>query len=546
MTRRLALGGGACVAMVVAAVFADGCSEPVRDGFDTLPDGSTEAAPPPPPPGFEVTDAGTRDADGPRVTVNPKTCAEAAEARTYVGCDFWPTVTANPVWTEFDFAVVLANTSDDAADYTVTGPAGFSATGSVAAGGTKTVYLPWVAALKGPAADSCGRPTSITSSVRVDGGAYHLVTTKPITLYQFNALEYQGAGGPAGKDWSTCPGLTPCETRDGGAVGCFSFTNDASLLLPTTALTGTYRVVTSGVGALVAITATEDATVVSMRLTSSILGGTSVGQSTPVATKSTMTLNRGDVVELVPNGDLSGSLIQANKPVQVLAVHPCTTIPAAVAACDHVEAALTPVEALAADYVVGLPPAPGTGQPTVMGLRLVGNETGSTVFSYEPPLPGCPTSLYQGEVAECELSEDVVVRANQRFVLSTFLYGGSLVDPSGERGDPAQSMVAPVEQYRTKYVFLAPLDYDLNYAIVAGPKTAAIVLDGQPVSLSNVVGGSTMGVERVLLAATEGGAHVITSDVPVGVTVIGYGKYTSYAYPAGLDLRVLAPAPPIE
>lgn len=55
-----------------------------------------------------------------------------------------------------------------------------------------------------------------------------------------------------------------------------------------------------------------------------------------------------------------------------------------------------------------------------------------------------------------------------------------------------------------------------------------------------------MGVERVLLPAKDGGAHVLTSDVPVGVTVLGYGKFASYAYPAGLDLRVLAPPPGIE
>ena len=42
-----------------------------------------------------------------------------------------------------------------------------------------------------------------------------------------------------------------------------------------------------------------------------------------------------------------------------------------------------------------------------------------------------------------------------------------------------------------------------------------------------------MAVERVLLSRTTDGTHVLTSDVPVGVAVIGYGLYTSYAYPAG-------------
>ena len=67
----------------------------------------------------------------------------------------------------------------------------------------------------------------------------------PVTVFQFNALEYQGKGGPPGKDWSSCPGNDPCTDQAspnyGAAVGCYSFTNDSSLLFPSTALTGNYR-----------------------------------------------------------------------------------------------------------------------------------------------------------------------------------------------------------------------------------------------------------------------------------------------------------------
>jgi hypothetical protein len=36
--------------------------------------------------------------------------------------------------------------------------------------------------------------------------------------------------------------------------------------------------------------------------------------------------------------------------------------------------------------------------------------------------------------------------------------------------------------------------------------------------------------------------HVVTADKPVGVIVNGFADYASYAYPAGLDLRHVAPA----
>src|SRR5207253_5119550 len=47
---------------------------------------------------------------------DPKTCAEAAARKSYIGCDYWPTVIANNVWSVFDFAAVVANACTDPAD----------------------------------------------------------------------------------------------------------------------------------------------------------------------------------------------------------------------------------------------------------------------------------------------------------------------------------------------------------------------------------------------------------------------------------------------
>src|SRR5262249_41393152 len=158
---------------------------------------------------------------GPDIT----TCAGAAQAKSYVGCDYWPTVVANNVWSIFDFAVVVANAGSNPAGITITGPLGTHKTGTVAPGQLQKYYLPWVVSLKGSDADMFGGATPMTASVVAKGGAYHLVSTVPVTVYQFNALEYQGQGGPAGKNWTSCPGLL-------SGIGCYSFSNDASLLLP--------------------------------------------------------------------------------------------------------------------------------------------------------------------------------------------------------------------------------------------------------------------------------------------------------------------------
>ena len=55
--------------------------------------------------------------------------------------------------------------------------------------------------------------------------------------------------------------------------------------------------------------------------------------------------------------------------------------------------------------------------------------------------------------------------------------------------------------------------------------------------------GDGYGVTRYGLDANAG-AHVLLASAPVGLQVMGYGQYTSYQYPGGLNLKQIAPPPP--
>lgn len=502
--------------------------------------------------------------DGMYVVQDPVDCAEAEANKSYIGCDYWPTVTANSVWSIFDFTVVVSNPGMETAEITVTGPPPENSTtptmvtASVPAGEVQKIYLPWVRELKGEDTNATGGAPPLTASTFKAGGAYHLVSTKPVLVYQFNALQYKGAGGPSGKDWSSCPGAN--------GIGCFSFSNDASLLLPSTAMTGNYRIVTSrstdgpqplpfippgpGMRAFVAITATQDNTTVQMRVSSTgeIIAGTGVTATAANGT-ATFTMNAGDVVQLVGGdkkaSDLSGSVVQADKPVQVIGGIPCLANPSN--ACDHMEETVLPAETWGKRYAVTMPTGPN-GAPAPATVRFVGNVDG-TKLTYTPAVSGAPATLNAGQVVELDqVTTDFVVVGDQAFAVSMVQKSASVVDPMSTvgKGDPSLSSAVAIEQYRLKYVFLAPDDYDISYADVVAPMGATLTLDGAPVTVSGTQLGTTgYQVVRIKLDAGKGGAHTLTSDQPAGLQISGYGSYTSYQYPGGLNLLLIAPPVPI-
>lgn len=481
---------------------------------------------------------------------DPTTCEEAALAKSYIGCDFYPTVVANNVWSVFDYAVVVANAGVEPADVTVTRGSTMVATEQIPPNELRKIYLPWVPELKGQDANACGSATPLSATVRVSDGAYHLVASRPVTVYQFNALEYAAAGGPPGKNWSSCP-AQDC------FLECFSYSNDASLLLPVTTLTGNYRITAqagwpeANIGAYFAVTGTKDNTTVTVKVSSTgdIVGGGGVA-SAQANGLITFPINQGEVVEVVasPYADLGGTLVAADAPVQVITGMPCVQSPIGVQACDHIEESVFPAETLGKHYFVTVPTSPN-GDVIGHVVRIYGNVDGTSLTYAGGPPANAPSVINAGEVVNLgTVSGDFEITGDHEFAVGSFMLGAQLVDPFAsapdQRGDPAQSQATAVEQFRTKYIFLAPDDYDFSYVDVIKPMDATVTIDGQPVAVATNPISSNFGIARVKLGPGNKGAHVLEATAPVGIQVFGYGAYTSYHYPGGLDLKAIAPPPP--
>lgn len=450
-------------------------------------------------------------------------CAPGAIGRSHLGCDFRPTVTGNLVGSEYHFTIAVANPAATAATVTIDG-GGLSTpiTFAVPAGAASLQTLPWVPALKlcvgASSADCSGTQTN---GALATGGAFHLRSTAPVAVYQYNPVEYAIAAG-------TDP---------------YSYSNDASLLLPVTSWGRSYYVAswqqTGGqLPSLLTVTAAQDGTTVTItsRASTAAAGG---APAFVAGVAQSVALNAGDALEIASvTGDLTGSLVQADKPIQVLGGHYCAEVPDLVLACDHLEESIPPVDALGRRYLVSAPATPFTPGGNEQVIRIVATAAGTTL-AYDPPVASAPTTIANaGDFVEIPRQAAAFqVTASNKILVAQYMEGSGAT-PANE-GDPSMSVAVPVEQYRSSYAFHAPTNYSVSYLDVLAPAGAKIVLDGAPVTGFTAVGSSGYALARVSpLGPGPGGNgfHVATGDMPFGISVYGYGTYTSYWNPAGLDL----------
>jgi hypothetical protein len=469
-------------------------------------------------------------------------CSWSNLGQSYVGCDYSPTVTLNNgLWNGFHFAVALSNLGTVPANVVVTRGIETVESVTVEPGALEVIELPWVKELKGPEPNFMGQPQPVGPSAVVKDGAYRVRSDQPLAAYQFNPLEYQLDPAPA-----ECP--SPAE----GKVGCFSYSNDASLLLPAHVLREKYTTMAwpdlGCKAGFFAVTAIFDDTEIKMKP----LGQISAGGGFDSSGQGFAVLSAGSVLQIhgletggpfcfnSPGSDLSGTLIEASRPVQVIAGHSCANIPAPeTQACDHVEESMFPLETLGNDYVVAVPAPPsGVITPAVSHTIRISALEPDTELTFDPPIEE-PVVLQPND-PPLELRyvrDNVHVHATGRIAVAQFMHGTDANGDEGESGDPDESMSIPSGQYRSEYTFLAPDNYITNYVDVIAPLDGSVAIDDVPVPYLEPVGESKWGVAHVKLE--PGSVHRATGTQPFGINVYGYGDWTSYLYPGGLNLGSL-------
>jgi hypothetical protein len=360
----------------------------------------------------------------------------------------------------------------------------------------------------------------------------------------------------------------------------YTFTNDASILLPTSALGSRYRVAGApawnGFPTAVVAVASQPDTRVTVRLPQGAALLNPIPPAQPDAQGVVqVTLQAGEVLSLQDaQADLTGAVVEADKPLAVFSSHQCTFIPHGSEACDHLEEQLIPEDTWGQTYVLSRPVRRSDARSEVTYWRLLAGEAGAKVrvpanlyrLGLRAPFAqGMGSCLYRmaegqstdedqtllelapGEDCTMGLWSPTVLYADAPISVVGFVSGqdaGSIVAEGvsiGSRGDPSMFLLAPVEQFRAQYTFLTPETYERDHVTITTLRGAAgaLTLDGAPLdpSAQGVVVEELQGSDHLLLhVPLDDGAHTLEGTAPFGILVYAYDDYVSYAYTGGLNL----------
>ncbi|MBZ5714754.1 IgGFc-binding protein [Nannocystis pusilla] len=431
-------------------------------------------------------------------------CAPDSLPMTASGCEFYAVTTVNVYDPAGRFAVVVENPGDSDATVTVARNEDFAQlVETVPAGTARAIELPFVAGLS----------DAVVGKLIYDG-AYHIESDRPVRVVQYNTFNVS-----ASTDSSL---LWPRHTW-GSDYFVASY--------PSTSIETTFNR-----GFWAAVAGADETT-----LEATALPGTKskAGPGVGVDGSGKAPLGSGDVLEILSGdpGDITGTRLVSDKPIQVLGGHQCSFVPASVGYCDHLEEAMLPISQLGTEYVVAAPTMaePATSRRAQI-VRVIATEA-DTALTYDPPLPGAPTTIAgPGEFVELAPSPLNFVLVSDKPVLVAQYMVGAQFDDS--ETDPSMLATLPVARWHTRHHVHAlpgwlPPDID-----ILAPTGATVTLDGVAVTDFEDVGDSPYQVAHVRLEG-DPGLVAIESDQPIAVNVYAFTVFnwsTSYWHGTGGSL----------
>lgn len=377
---------------------------------------------------------------------------------------------------------LLVLASKENASGTVTIPAlSFAEDFAITAGGLATVTIPATAMV------------SAEDSVSV-GKGIHIVADHEITVYF----------------------LSPDTPQ---------YTNDGLLGLPVDIL-GTSYYVMGWYGyyyaSHFAVVGTQEGTTVT--ITPGALMGTK-----PAGVPYNVTLNAGDVYFISAasgsSNDVTGTRIDANKPVGVVGGHRCANVPLGYGYCDFLTEMMFPLTTWGRDYLVT--PFKGPLHGDVLRVLAGYDDTQVSINGT------VEATLSAGQFYEkIPFTTPQVITTSKPALVAQFLTGSTY---AGTVTDPSMCLIPPKEQYLSDYIFLNLPYFTTQYVKMIAPTvaTGSCEVDAVPVTGWEAIPDTGYSTVDWQLSS---GTHSTSCSLPFGIEVVGYYPDTSYAYPGGLAL----------
>ena len=481
---------------------------------------------------------------------------------------------------------------------------------SIAGDASEDVFLPWQSI--GSIGTNFGNGWSGRQSY-----AWRITSSRPVSVQQMNPLRPDLRTTTACTSDAACTAPNICLTNLPRVCGEPNYTQDGTLLIPrhklgtayiATAIENAAFTATADAGAAptgelnseLTIVATVANTMVTVRASTQLRAGPGIAQ---VAAGQTVTyqLNASDVLQLStmhttrpyvecvtnPNdtstsctlggvcqkicreaNDLSATVVTADQPIAVFVGSPCTLKPTNVAACDHVEEQLAPVNTLGATHLLTpaagvrsssgtlLPGAPQYFKVTAVcgasqcpsGTRLTFSTTPTLANVFIPNrcsagfLSTNDCDLPGGASMEFSTTIAMVLSSNQPVQVMHFIPGQQASGTTAVTGDPSMALVTPSEQW-TRVPWFSTINGNRDGWVRLAWDSAAVTgvaVDGTPVT-GVAVANSSLVFANVSVNA---GTHVVSTNPagqPVGVELYGYTTFSSYATMGPRDFRVIAP-----
>ncbi|MDQ3364015.1 MAG: IgGFc-binding protein [Myxococcota bacterium] len=514
-------------------------------------------------------------------------CEAALDHPSNVGCDFWAADLDNEASNlpssnaaAQQFAIVAANNNDYPVTVTVTKNAArvgqpineqVVTTVSIPPRVAQRIDLPQ-REVDGAMGQNAAYTRNGGSGTFVSPHAYHVVTSGPVVVYQFNPIVQQFSNDAStlipiqalGTDYiavgfqtaNPCgiDGLTVEGVPDHGAITIIATQEDTHVTVTTS-----HAIMPSGGDSGLAIPATPKGGAVSFTLGRYAVANLETAQYVGSAPGCAAAVNAGQ------NGDFTGTYIKSDKPVVVFTAserglgfggadnveYPPDWVMGEDKICctDHLEEQLLPVTALGREFAIARSPIRSTYTSWIEQdiIRVVGSADG-TVVTTNLPAPYDTFTLDARQQKTFMARTGFTMSADKAIQVAQYLVPQHFIK-QGFTGDPSQLIIPAAEQHRKDYVFLVPTTFQKNYAVFAKPvaganiKVDGMLLDGAELSsCTRAPIGMVAGVdyEQVTCLLAEG-RHQATGDLPFGLSVYGYYSVGSYAFVGGSDVKLINP-----